>query len=155
MQEKLTRILRVLKEMILVDGDAEEWKRRAWSLGEAMKDFIWFVETLDIGVDAGNYPRVLYQGSLEPGRHRLEQARDNTGNRGMARDEMRRETWAAETLPQCHQGRREGRTWDVQTAGDGTRQRPRQFPGAPTPRRPNPDDRAYGGWDMIDHLTVD
>ncbi len=29
LQEKLTRMLRGLKEMILVDGDAEEWKRRA------------------------------------------------------------------------------------------------------------------------------
>jgi hypothetical protein len=29
LQEKLTRILKGLKERILVDGDAEEWKRRA------------------------------------------------------------------------------------------------------------------------------
>jgi hypothetical protein len=60
--------------MILVDGDAEEWKRRALSFGEAMKDFIWFIETVDIGVDVGNYPRVLYQESSEPGRQRPRQA---------------------------------------------------------------------------------
>ena len=60
LQEKLTRIFRGLKEMILVDGDAEEWKRRAWSFGEAMNDFIWFLETVDTGVDIGNYPRTLY-----------------------------------------------------------------------------------------------
>ena len=40
LQEKLTRVFRGLKEMILVDGDAEEWRRRAWSFGEAMKDLI-------------------------------------------------------------------------------------------------------------------
>jgi len=45
--------------MILVDGDAEEWKRRAWSFGEAMKDLIWFMEIVDIGLDVGNYPRVM------------------------------------------------------------------------------------------------
>jgi hypothetical protein len=28
--EKLTRVFRGLKEMILTDGDSEEWKRRAW-----------------------------------------------------------------------------------------------------------------------------
>jgi hypothetical protein len=33
-------------------------------------------------------------------------------------------------------------------------QRGRQFPQAPTPRRPNPDSRAYDGWDVIDSLTV-
>jgi len=73
LQKKLTRILRVLEELILVDGDAEEWKRRAWSFGEAMKDFIWFLETVDTGVDIGNYPRTLYHGSLEPGRHKPRQ----------------------------------------------------------------------------------
>ena len=26
---------------------------------------------------------------------------------------------------------------------------------APRTRRPNPDDRAYGGWDVIDHLTIE
>ena len=42
-----------------------------------MKDFIWFVETVDIGVDVGKYPRVLYQGSLKPGRHRPRQEQEN------------------------------------------------------------------------------
>ncbi len=34
-------------------------------------------------------------------------------------------------------------------------QRRRQFSEEPRTRRPNPDDRAYGGWDVIDYLTVD
>ncbi len=29
-----------------------------------------------------------------------------------------------------------------------------QFPQSPAPRRPNPDSRAYGGWDIIDSLTI-
>jgi hypothetical protein len=29
LHEKLTRVFRGLKEMILIDGDAEEWKRKA------------------------------------------------------------------------------------------------------------------------------
>jgi hypothetical protein len=152
LQEKLTRILRGLKEMILLDGDAEEWKRRVWSFGEAMKDFIWFVETVDIGVDVGNYPRVMYQGSLEPGRHKPRQAKENTGNQEVEEEGARGGTRATGTQPTRRQ---EGRTGDGHTADDGTRQRLRQFPEAPRTRRPNPDDRAYGGWDMIDHLTVD
>ena len=30
----------------------------------------------------------------------------------------------------------------------------RQFLQSPAPRRPNPDSRAYGGWDVIDSLTI-
>jgi len=56
-----------------MDGDAEEYKRRAWSFGEAVKDLIWFMEMVDTGVDIGNFPRTLYQGSLELGRHMLDQ----------------------------------------------------------------------------------
>ncbi len=29
-----------------------------------------------------------------------------------------------------------------------------QYPQSPAPRRPNPDSRAYGGWDIIDSLTI-
>ena len=63
--------------MVLKDGDAEEWKRRAWSFGEAMKDLIWFLETVDTGVDISNFPRTLYQGSLEVRRHMPEEERQN------------------------------------------------------------------------------
>ena len=78
LQEELTKVFRGLKEMVLKDGDAEEWKRRAWSFGEAMKDLIWFLETVDTGVDIGNFPRTLYQGSLEVRRHGPEQERQNS-----------------------------------------------------------------------------
>ncbi len=56
LQEKLTRVFKGLKEIVLIDGDAEEWKRRTWSFGEAMKDLIWFVETVDAGVDIASFP---------------------------------------------------------------------------------------------------
>ncbi len=41
----------------------------------------------------------------------------------------------------------------LETDGDEIR-RGRQFPQAPSARRPNPDSRAYGGWGVIDSLTV-
>ena len=81
LQEKLTMVFRDLKEMILKDGDAEEWKRRTWSFGEAMKDLIWFLETVDTGVDIGNFPRTLYQGSREPRRHMPKQEQQNDAGR--------------------------------------------------------------------------
>ncbi len=70
LQEKLTGIFRSLKEMILVDGDEEEWKRRAWNFGDALKDLIWLLENVDTRIDVANFPRALYQGSIEPSRHR-------------------------------------------------------------------------------------
>ncbi len=40
----------------------------------------------------------------------------------------------------------------TQEAGNPRR---RQFLEAPKTRRPDPDSKVYGGWDVIDHLTVD
>ena len=60
LQEKLARIFRSLKEMILLDGDAEEWKRRAWGFGEALKDLVWLLDTVDTRVDMAAFPRTLY-----------------------------------------------------------------------------------------------
>jgi len=81
------RVFRGLKEMILVDGDAEEWRRRAWSFGEGMKDLMWFLETLDMGVDIANYPRTLYQGSMEPKRHRPGQEQPSAEGRPQVGDD--------------------------------------------------------------------
>ncbi len=83
--------------MILVDGDEEVWKRRAWSFGEAMKDFLWFLETVDTGVDIGNYPRDLYQGSLEPGRHRPRQQQDQEMDQAAEGNERETEAGTAGT----------------------------------------------------------
>ncbi len=35
MQEKVTRAFICLKEMILINGDTEEWKKRAYNFGAA------------------------------------------------------------------------------------------------------------------------
>jgi len=92
LQEKLTRIFRGLKEMILKDGDAEDWKRRAWSFGEAMKDLLWFMDTVDTGVDIANYPRTQYHGSLEARRHGTEIERPNGPYEAEQDNEERGET---------------------------------------------------------------
>jgi hypothetical protein len=106
LQEKLTRVFRGLKEMILMDGDAEELKRRAWSFGEAMKDLLWFLETVDTGVDIGNFPRTLYQGSLEPRRHMPEQGQQNDAGR----------TYKKRTKPEKRNGR--GKLHDPEVRND-------------------------------------
>jgi hypothetical protein len=43
LQEKVTRIFRGLKVVIMVEGDAEEWRKRAWDLGAAIQDLVWFL----------------------------------------------------------------------------------------------------------------
>ena len=96
MHEKLTRVFRGLKEMISKDGDAEEWKRRAWSFGEVMKDLIWFLETVDSGVDIWNFPRTLYQGSLEARRRRPEQEQQNDTDRTEEENDAGEEAWERE-----------------------------------------------------------
>jgi len=68
---------------------------------------------------------------------------------------LRGENRVGGTQTPWDQDRHEGRTRDEQRPGDETNPRHRQFPEAPRRRRPNPDDIAYGGWDVIDHLTVD
>jgi hypothetical protein len=155
LQEKPIKVFRGMKEMILRDGDVEEWKRRAWSFGEAMKDLIWFLETVDTGKDIGNYPRTLYQGSLEPRRHMPEQELQNDA--GRAREEIDVGEVAGERVaPGLHgHDRQEGGTRDEQQQRATINQGRRQFSEMPRTRRPNTDDMAYGGWDVIDHLTVD
>ena len=55
-----------------------------------MEDLIWFMETVDMGVDIGNFPGALYQGSLEARRHRPEHERRNeTGNTEQEKEEGR------------------------------------------------------------------
>jgi len=67
-----------------------------------MKDFIWFLETVDTGVDIGNYPRALYQGSLEPGRHRPRQQQEQATDQAGEGDEMGNEAGTAGTQPPRH-----------------------------------------------------
>jgi hypothetical protein len=38
-----------------------------------MNDIVWLLDTVDTGIAIAAFPRTLYQGSLEPGRHGLEQ----------------------------------------------------------------------------------
>ena len=88
------------------------------SFGEAMKDFIWFIETVDIGVDVGNHPRVIH-----PGRHKPILAQENAEDQAVEGDEMRGETGVAGTQSPRHQGKQEGRIWGGHTVEDGTRPR--------------------------------
>jgi hypothetical protein len=77
-----------------------------------MKDFIWFLETVDTGVDIGNYPRTLYQGSLEPGRHRPRQEQADARGQAVEEDEMRGENREGGTQTPRGQDRQEGRARD-------------------------------------------
>jgi hypothetical protein len=155
LQEKLTRVFNGQKEMILKDGNEEEWKRRAWSFGEAMKDLIWFLETVDTGVDIVNYPRTLYQGSLEPRRHIPGHELQNDAGRTQEEIDAGEVARKWEALGPHGQARQEGGTRDEQQQRETINLGRQRFPEMPRTRRPNPDDKAYGGWDVIDHLTVD
>ena len=144
--------------MVLKDGDAEEWKRRAWSFGEAMKDQIWFLETVDTKVDIANYPRTLYQGSLEGRRHRPKherQERQADAAEAVQVNGVEVEEGEREVGGQQEQERQDGGVRNEQLQQEAINAEQRQFPEGPRARRPNPDDKAYGGWDVIDHLTVD
>ena len=141
--------------MILKDGEAEEWRRRAWSFGEAIKDLIWFLETVDTEVDIWNFLRTLFQGLLEPRRHMPEQEQQNDADRTKGENEAGEEAWKREGTWHHGQERHEGGTRDEQHQRETINPGRRQFPEMPRTRRPNPDDMAYRGWDVIDLLTVD
>ena len=98
--------------MILKDGDAEKWKKRAWRFEEAMKDLIWFMETVDTGVDIENFPRTLYQWSLELRRHMQERDQQNDAGRTQEGNDAGEEAWEREATGPHGQERHEGGTRD-------------------------------------------
>jgi hypothetical protein len=51
--------------MILIEGDAEALRGRAWNIGAAIQDLLWFLEHVENGIDIEAYPRTLYQGTLQ------------------------------------------------------------------------------------------
>ncbi len=64
-----------------------------------MKNLTWFLETMDTGTDIANFPRTLYQGSLEPNRHMSEHVQSKTETRaqvGNADGEWDRENGTTE-----------------------------------------------------------
>ncbi len=98
-----------------------------------------------------DFPRAMYQASLE-----------KVGQRENRNTEQREEETTVhnpqgEGRPQQENNRSET-TGERNARGQETDceeiRRERQFPRTPGARRPNPDSRAYGGWDVIDSLTV-
>ena len=102
----------------------------------------------------GNFPRTLYQGSLEPRRHRQERDQQNDAGRIQEESDAGEEAWEREATRPHGQERHEGGTRDEQQQREAINPRQRQFPEMPRTRRPNLDDMAYGGRDVIDHMTV-
>jgi len=90
-----------------------------------MKNLIWFLATVDTGVDIASFPRTLYQGSLEPRRHRSEQEQPNVGGRAHEGDEDGEGDRDWETTKATDQERQKGRTRDEPTPRDVESQRRR------------------------------
>ena len=133
-------------------GPDEDWTARGLEFGEAMGKLLRILERVEIGVEADDFPRAMYHASIE-----------TTGEQEARRQELNQEE-AREHERRGHGNPQEGINHGEDT--DGQRQTGaeahdgdeiatnRQFPQSPAPRRPNPDSRAYGGWDVIDSLTI-
>ena len=106
-------------------------------------------EAVNKGVDMENYPRAMFQASLELGEHHRE--RDQKQPQA-----IRQDTGLSPHDVERHERATEHATQQQQHGQEDTKaQRRRQFPEGPRPRRPNPDSPAYGGWDVLDSLTVE
>ena len=133
-------------------GPEEDWTTRGIEFGEAMGDLLRILEAVETGVEADDYPRAMHQASIEKTNQwetrgpesRQEEARERTDH---GQGKPREGTGQGEHAD----GQR--RTGTTGQEGDDTSYT-RQFPQSPAPRRPNPDSRAYGGWDIIDSLTI-
>ncbi len=150
-QDCAIRVFKDLQHMANKAGPEEVWKARALELGEAMGDLLRVLEGVELGVEVDDFPRAMYQASLE----KLEQ-RENRHTE-QRQEETTEHNTHGEGRPQQENNMSEaarGRNARGQeTYGEEIR-RYRQFPQAPGARRPNPDSRAYGGWDVIDSLTI-
>ena len=51
--------------MVYKTGSEEWWRKCGIGMGDAMKDLLWILEAVDTGVDMENYPRAMFQASVE------------------------------------------------------------------------------------------
>ncbi len=117
-----------------------------------MRNMLWIVEAVETGVDTENYPRAMYQASLEIG----EQQQQKEGDEG--EDELQHAN-TQEGLRQEDGGPPVEQAGNSQERTEREREEQqrhhnRQYPESPKRRRTNPDSATYGGWDVIDNLTV-
>ncbi len=116
--------------------------------GEAMGDLIQILEAVESGLDVENYSRVTYQASQEKKTHQEERDQGETREA-----EMR--TRRNPEMPMRPQGQQQELQQEEQEEREAQRrQHSKQFSESPRTRRMNPDSETYGGWDVIDTLTV-
>ncbi len=135
------------------DGPEEGWTTRGIEFGEAMGELLRLLEGVEIGVEVDDFPRAMYHASFE-------KTSQQTRNELKHKQEEATEREIQKGDDQDDNSPAEGTAWQQQTRarererGDEGTQSSRQFPQSPRTRMPNPDSRAYGGWDVIDSMTV-
>jgi len=133
-------------------GPEEDWTARGVEFGETMGDLLRILEAMETGVEADDYPREMYQASIQ--RTDQREAQRQEVRQEEPREQMRRRhgnPLGGDGQGEGIEGQRQTRTTDREDEETATN---RQFPQSPAPRRPNPDSRAYEGWDIIDPLTI-
>jgi len=151
-QDCAIRVYKNLQLMTDKAGPEEDWTTRGIEFGEAMGELLRILEAVETGVEADDYPRAMYQASIE-----------KAGQREMRRQEERQEG-AGERAERGQgqprgglepgegaEGQRQPGTTEQQ---EGDAPSTRQFPQSPAPRRLNPDTRA-DGWRMGHHRLPD
>jgi hypothetical protein len=64
-QDCVIRVYKNLQIMADKAGPEEEWATRGIEFGEAMGDLLRIMEAVETGVEADDYPRAMYQASIE------------------------------------------------------------------------------------------
>ena len=117
-------------------------------MGELLRIF----EAMETRVEADDFPRAMYQASIEITRQR------ETRRQEMRQEEAGEQTERGQGNTRGGIGQGDDANGQRQTGTTGQEgvdaANVRHFPQSPAPRRPSPDSRAYGGWDIIDSLTI-
>jgi len=71
-QECAIRVFKGLNGMTSRTRTDEDWRNWGRSFGKGMGGLLKILEAVETGVDVENYPRAMFQDSLEVGKHRRE-----------------------------------------------------------------------------------
>ena len=90
------RVYKSMQHMTDKAGPEEDWTTRGIEFGETMGELLRILEAVETGVEADDFPRAMYQASIE-----------KTGQRETRRQEVRQEE-AREQMGRGHGNPREG-----------------------------------------------
>ena len=158
-QEAGQRVFNAIQNALGDIMDDRGWRNATVEFGDTVKPPCGLLDELETDVNVENYPRVIYEARRQKvtDTRRMEEESDQPEMGQQSHEE------GGEGPSSRRRGEdaREARVGQERQAAEGGMEVGdegediRQYPESPKPRRTNPNDQGYGGWDAIDSMTVD